>query len=284
MELDAARSRGDLALFAALSAATKQENFLRKKDLTLTPNNFTSYAYSHRWVTVSEKLRKVLKVAQKRSDHFGAKFELDSRVDYPLFDAVSAEEGSALVNQILEMGPIVGSPIISETGYKISHTGWEVIEPMQAGGMPGRCFVAMAFDSELDDAYFLGIKPAIIACGYEPVCLKEIATNDNICDLILSELRKAHFIVADFTKQKGGVYFEAGFGKALGKEVFWTCRGDDFHLLHFDTNHYGHIKWEQPEDLRANLMVRILAEIGRGPHWQAGEGQMGTNAFSPPLI
>jgi hypothetical protein len=108
--------------------------------------------------------------------------------------------------------------------------------------------------------------PAVIDCGYKPVCLKEIGTNDNICDLIVSKLRKAQFVIADFTKQKGGVYFESGFGKALGKEVFWTCRADDFHLLHFDTNHYGHIKWVQPEDLRTQLTNRIIAELGQGPH------------------
>jgi nucleoside 2-deoxyribosyltransferase len=106
----------------------------------------------------------------------------------------------------------------------------------------------------------------VIDCGYKPVCLKEIGTNDNICDLIVSKLRKAQFVIADFTKQKGGVYFESGFGKALGKEVFWTCRADDFHLLHFDTNHYGHIKWVQPEDLRTQLTNRIIAELGQGPH------------------
>jgi hypothetical protein len=43
-----------------------------------------------------------------------------------------------------------------------------------------------------------------------------------------------------------GLYFEAGFAKALGKEVFWTCRFDDFNGLHVDTNHYGHIKWSEP--------------------------------------
>jgi hypothetical protein len=49
----------------------------------------------------------------------------------------------------------------------------------------------MAFDPGLDSAYYEGIKPAVLECGYEPVRLKEIATNDNICDLILSELRSA---------------------------------------------------------------------------------------------
>jgi hypothetical protein len=264
-KLEGARHRGDLSLFAALTAATKQENFFRKRDLKLTLENYASYADAHRWITVSQKLHKVLEVAHKRSGHFGAVFELNWSVDYPLFDANSSAEGQALVLQIHKSGLTNSRHIQDKKIYEISGKGWEVLEPIQAGGMPGRCFVAMAFDSELNDAYYQGIKPAIVDCGYEPICLKEIGTNDNVCDLILSELRKAQFVVADFTKQKGGVYFEAGFGKALGKEVFWTCHADDFDHLHFDTNHYGHIKWVKPEDLRTQLTDRIMAELGRGP-------------------
>lgn len=263
IKLEGARQRGDLLLFNALSAATKQECFFRARELNLTVDNYASYVEAHRWTTISQKLHKVLEVAHKRSAHFGGVFELNWNVDYPLFDATCPDEAFALIVQLSDNGLIRPGP--KQPGYSITGKGWEILEPIQAGGIPGRCFVAMAFDSELDDAYHQGIKPAIVDCGYEPVCLKEIATNDDVCDLILSELRKAQFVIADFTKQKGGVYFEAGFGKALGKEIFWTCRADDFNRLHFDTNHYGHIKWEQPEDLRLQLRNRLMAELGRGP-------------------
>ena len=124
----------------------------------------------------------------------------------------------------------------------------------------------MAFDHDLDDVYHEGIKSAILDCGYQPRCLKEIGTNDNICDLFLAEIRQAQFLIADFTKLKAGVYFEAGFAKALGKEVFWTCRSDDIGKLHFDTNHYGHIEWNTKEELRDKLSARIMAVLGPGPH------------------
>jgi nucleoside 2-deoxyribosyltransferase len=114
--------------------------------------------------------------------------------------------------------------------------------------------------------YFSAAESAVTECGYAPRCLKEIGNNDNICDLFLSEIRQAQFLVADFTRLKAGVYFEAGFAKALGKEVFWTCRSDDIRNLHFDTNHYGHIEWTTKEDLRRKLRERIMAVLGRGPH------------------
>jgi hypothetical protein len=257
---------GDPVLKVALSAATRQENFFYDRMLKLTLENYLSLAGTHRWTPVSRKFQLALEVGRKRSKHFGDSFKLDFKKDYPLIDAVSPAEAWALICHLMESQLIASRSVSDQVTYALTAKGWELLEPFQAGGIPGRCFIAMAFDQVLDDAYYQGIKPAIIDCGYQPICLKEIATNDNVCDLILSELRKAQFVVADFTKQKGGVYFESGFGKALGKEVFWTCHADDFHNLHFDTNHYGHIKWTDPANLRDQLKNRILAELGRGPH------------------
>jgi hypothetical protein len=158
-KLDGARHRGDLALFTALSAATKQENLFRGKDLNLTLENYASHADAHRWTTVSQKLRNALEVAHKRSKHFGAIFELNGLVDYPLFDATSPAEGMALVLQICKNGLINSRSTQNHISYDISDKGWEIIEPVHAGGMPGRCFVAMAFDPELGNAYYDGIKP-----------------------------------------------------------------------------------------------------------------------------
>ena len=256
---------GSDALKAALSAATKQANQSRRI-LGLTLENYYSHADAHLWTPVAQKLHKVLEVCERRSHgHFGSSFPLTPEIDYPLFDAVSPDEAEALISHVREESLILAL----RPNYRLTGKGWQAIEPIQGGGILGRCFVAMAFDSELDDAYYHGIKLAIIDSGYQPVCLKELEhqTNNNITDHILAEIRKAQFIGADFSMQKkGGVYFEAGFAKALGKEVFWTCRADDFKDLHFDTNHYGHIKWTTPQDLRDNLKARILAEIGKGPY------------------
>jgi hypothetical protein len=68
-------------------------------------------------------------------------------------------------------------------------------------------------------------------------------------------------VVADFTGQKAGVYYEAGFARALRREVIMTCRADDFKNLHFDTNHLSHVKWSTPAELREKLAARIRATI-----------------------
>jgi hypothetical protein len=255
---------GDSAL-PALSAATRRASD-RGRPLTLTTKTYSALRDEHRWTSVQEKARMILEWIRARSSYFTQAAEIDPSLDYPLFDAVSGEECRALLEHLSARRLITTGEYIEATGWQLTMAGWDFIEPLTRGGIPGRCFVAMAFAPELDAAYLQGIKAAIIEAGYEPVCMKERLTNDNVCDVILAEIRKAQFIVADFTMQKGGVYFEAGFAKALGKELFWLCRDDDFDNLHFDTNHYGHIKWTQPADLRRQLTARIVGELGQGPH------------------
>jgi len=51
--------------------------------------------------------------------------------------------------------------------------------------------------------------------------------NEKICDKIVSEIRKSRLLVADFTDNRGGVYFEAGFAMGLSIPVIWMCRASD---------------------------------------------------------
>jgi nucleoside 2-deoxyribosyltransferase len=99
--------------------------------------------------------------------------------------------------------------------------------------------------------------------------MKDVLMNEDICDRMLAEIRKAHIVVADFTEHKHGVYFEAGFARALGREVFWTCRDDHMAATHFDTDHYQHVVWSTPADLRAKLSEKIMAVVGPGPEHQS---------------
>src|SRR5262245_45710957 len=121
----------------------------------------------------------------------------------------------------------------------------------------------MSFDDSLNDAYDLGIRPAIVEdCNLpEPVWIDRQPHNDNISNRILAEIRLSQFVVADFTFHRPGVYFEAGFAKALGREVIWMCRNDHFDKTHFDTQQFYHIRWTDPHDLRSQLKRQILSTI-----------------------
>lgn len=134
----------------------------------------------------------------------------------------------------------------------------------------GMCFVAMWFDPRLDDLYEHGIAKGIVDAGYEPLNVGKEEHSDKIDDFIIASIRRARFVVADFTFGKtgprGGVYYEAGFAKGLGLPVIWTVREDMINCIHFDTRQYNHIKWKDAADLRQQLSRRISAEIGDGPY------------------
>jgi hypothetical protein len=65
----------------------------------------------------------------------------------------------------------------------------------------------------------------------------------------------------DFTGQRGGVYVEAGFARGLGREVIWSCRKEELHLVHFDIKHFGHVVRSDPPEVRAKLADSIRANI-----------------------
>ena len=132
-----------------------------------------------------------------------------------------------------------------------------------------QAFVAMWFDDSMEAVYREGMAPAIREAGYRPLRIDQKEHNNKIDDEIIAEIRRSRFIVADFTQgdegARGGVYYEAGFAHGLGLPVIFTCRQDGFDDLHFDTNHYNHIAWSTPEELREKLKNRILAVMNEGP-------------------
>ena len=135
-------------------------------------------------------------------------------------------------------------------------------------------FIAMSFSENpsksLDTLFSEGIKPAIKECGFKPNKVNEGKRGEDlgkIDDRIIADIKQSRFLVADFTEQKGGVYFEAGLAQGFGIPVIWTCKDDEEERkkLHFDTRQYNHIFWKDPEDLRKRLIDRIRANIGKGP-------------------
>ena len=88
---------------------------------------------------------------------------------------------------------------------------------------------------------------------------------------MIAELRRARFVVADFTHgadgARGGVYYEAGFAHGMDREVIFTCEKEALKRIHFDTRQYNHIVWEAEklDEFRSRLAARISAVIGDGP-------------------
>src|SRR5439155_2976868 len=103
-----------------------------------------------------------------------------------------------------------------EAAIRLTVAGWNAVAPI-VGGVAGTCFVAMSFDRSLDPAFTDGIVPAIeVDCGFRVIRVDRVPHNESITDLIIAGIRSAEFVVADFTLQRQGVYYEAGFAQGLG--------------------------------------------------------------------
>jgi hypothetical protein len=250
----------DRRLLPYLSACTRQatENGVLTE---LDTDNWRDLARAHTRTSVSQKATRLLEHLSANSIGPGAAVQVNSDLDYPLFDAQAPGEMRYLLDHLVDLEYLRR---VDPRTFVVTVKGWQRLEPPGGGGgIPGRCFVAMSFDLSLNDAYELGIRPAVIDCGFEPIRIDRVHHNEKICDKILAEIRLAQFIVADFTLQRAGVYFEAGFAMGLGRPVIWMCKEDDFENTHFDTRQYNHIVWSTPDDLRAKLTDRIRATVPR---------------------
>lgn len=178
---------------------------------------------------------------------------------YPIAFAKNKKEFSFLLNEAKKFGYINQ---ISNVEYSLTIDGWKrVSELKERKVISDQAFIAMWFSEEMDSIWEKGFKPALKKVGYNPVRIDSIEHNDKIDDKIISEIKRSGILIADFTGQRGGVYFEAGYAMGIGIPVIWTCKEDDVKGLHFDTRQYNHIVWKDVKELYERLVYRIEATI-----------------------
>lgn len=183
--------------------------------------------------------------------------------DYPLVLAQDDGEFSYAMEALDEQGLLEtpGTPGLARH-YRVTPEGWAAMARIRESRRDSnQAFVAMWFDPELDPVWLEGFKPALENYGFVPMRVDRVQHNQRIDDFIVAEIRRSGLVVADFTKHRQGVYFEAGFALGLGIPLIWTCRKDELEKAHFDTRQYNHIDWETPEDLRVRLEDRIAATV-----------------------
>jgi nucleoside 2-deoxyribosyltransferase len=136
------------------------------------------------------------------------------------------------------------------------------IELQETGFNSKDCFVAMSFSKSMINTRD-AIKQTIVGCGFKPILIDEINYESEITinDAIISNIKSSKFLVADFTEQRHGVYFEAGYALGRGKPVIYICHENDFDGTHFDINHYPHIVYKELDELKSKLVNKIKAWI-----------------------
>jgi nucleoside 2-deoxyribosyltransferase len=186
----------------------------------------------------------------------------DADKDYPLLIARDAGEADFFLDE-LEKREYVRR---SAAGPLVTLKGWERLEELKRSGhSSNRAFVAMWFERKMDDLWAKAIEPAILKAGYRPLRIDRHEHVNRIDDEIIGQIRRSRFMVADFTGQRHGVYFEAGFMMGLGRTVIWMCSKDGLKELHFDVRQFNFIDYASLEEAETRLYNRILAIEGEGP-------------------
>jgi len=203
---------------------------------------------------------------------YGARVRIDPLHDYPVAFCHPLDDGNwDEWNFVVQ--PLIKRDLVNEVAngmYRVTEKGWEHLESRPlVSGVQG--FVAMAFRPELDSLY-LAIAEAITSAGFRPRRIDKHEYIGGVLDEIVAQIRDSRFLVADLTFNRGGVYYEAGFGRALGIPVIPTCRADQLqddskHRIHFDMQHLNVIGWKKGKllELTRRLTDRIVAVLGRGP-------------------
>ena len=182
--------------------------------------------------------------------------------------AADRDEGNYLFTRYLkEYKKLISTPLHGGEPIVISPSGWDYLHSLKKVNLESTIgFCAMWFDDTILSLWIDAIEPAIFDSGYEAVRIDRYHHNNRIDDEIIAMIKKSRFVVADFTENRGGVYFEAGYALGMGLPVIWTVRKDDLDKIHFDNRQYSFVVWDDQKmaQFRSDLTNRIKATIGEG--------------------
>jgi hypothetical protein len=213
--------------------------------------------------SIPEKVDWLLELLAERSAGVGRISEFNMLTDYPLVTAADAFEAEWLIDCLSNRGLITRHG----TSGALTMAGWERLDQLrQKGPNSSFAFVGMSFSNTMNDLFDKAIEPAVRRAGYEPIRVDRREHTNSIDDEIIGNIRKSRFMVADFTGQRAGVYFEAGTMTGLGRTVIWMCDKQELARVHFDVRQRNFIDWESVEDAKQRLYKRILAVEGEGPN------------------
>jgi hypothetical protein len=212
--------------------------------------------------SVLEKMDLMLSTLAAMTPTPGAVPSFRYAYDWPL---VYAENDTEALFFIRELGRLHFLDVEGVVA-KLNANGYQRLAEMEKSGRSSvQVFVAMWFDPAMSSVYDEAIEPAIRDAGYLAFRVDRHEHANRIDDEIIAQIKRSRFMVADFTGQRSGVYFEAGFMHGLGRLVIWLCRKDELGKVHFDNRQYNFIDYETVSEARKRLYNRILAIEGEGP-------------------
>ena len=153
---------------------------------------------------ILDKLDKTLAVIGEMTEFPGARSRFKYATDWPLIYALHANEALGYVVMLEELGYLSEARVVPKLSAKGSQ---RLAEIKQSGKNSTTAFVAMSFATTQDMVWQDAIEPAIWEAGYKPLRVDKHDHVNRIDDEIIGQIKKARFMVADFTLQRLGVYF-----------------------------------------------------------------------------
>jgi hypothetical protein len=248
---------------ALLSGWVKEQN--NSGAVPLITNAVLDNVFQRPLPSVAQRAFSLLKEAEKGNHELGQLVDINEPRFLAASYSANIKDVNYLVRTLNDQGMM--KCLTLNGSCEILPKGYMKIDELRGHQSTSRQgFIAMWFDSALNDAYEKGFQPGVLLAGYDSLRIDRLDHVNRIDDEIIRQINSSRFVVADFTGHRGGVYFEAGY--ALGKEIpiFWTCRKSDLEGLHFDIRQFNCIVWDEPENLAERLSTRIEAVLGAGPN------------------
>lgn len=170
------------------------------------------------------------------------------------------------------MGRTHSNQILPQFRASITPNGWQQVFKNQQTLNSKKVFIAMQFkwEDELIEKkikFIEALKIGCAECGYEAEIVSQDHA-DQITDRIVAEIKASKFVIADFTYNNQGAYYEAGLARGFGKKVIHTVMkghsddsNDSRKRLHFDIRQINYLEWDDPSEVSEKIKNRIRAVI-----------------------